>query len=101
MWTVEQELMGLVMEQAVADLYLHPNAVENSLYFFLSKDNCYGSFFRICDELNLCSEAILTKHANRINYCVRFKKKSHSNTRKKRRPAMANYIEMFNKPAEE
>lgn len=97
MWTVEQELMAAVLEQAIEDLYCHPNAVENSIYFFLSEDNCEGSFLRICEVLGISPNAVRKHHEERINYCIRYKSKSRPLTRK-RRPAMADYISMFKKP---
>ena len=100
MWTSEQELMAAILEQAKEDLYLHPNAVENSLYFFLSQDNCPCSFLRICEVLTLNPKAVLKPLQERINYCIRFKKKSRPANRRKRVRTI-NYIELFEKPKED
>ena len=100
MWTEEQELNGLILKQAKEDLYLHPNAVENSLYFFLCKDICDGSFLYICETLSYNPEAVLRTLQERIDYCIRFKNKSRAVVRQKKVKTI-DYINMFSKPEEE
>ena len=66
----EQQLVSNILQQAVADIWLHPHNADSSLGFFLNEEYCFGSFLWCCDTLDICPGAIMRKLRVRIAECV-------------------------------
>ena len=79
----EKNLIANILQQAVADLWLHPNNNDSSLGFFLNEEYCYGSFLWCCDILDVAPGAILKQVRNRLNVCIELVEKRPVVRRKK------------------
>jgi len=91
--TPEENLVSGIFQQAIEDLWEHPNSPNNSLRFFLSSDHVFGSFSWCCEILKLNYTYLMGTLAPRIDYCI--KEKTRLQRPRKRRVNTSKLLDLL------